>query len=373
MTTISAMPSLSVRSLADPASGGVESFLERHADHRWFYGSGKAALRDGLATVADPGDAVLLPAYLPDAVAEPLRELGLEPRYYAIEPDLSPDFADLESRLDDRTVAATSVDYFGFSQPGIDRLSSLLEDAGCYHVEDSAHSALSLDGDALLGTRGDVGVTSLRKLFPAPNGAVLYLDDSLAHRFDPSALEGVAPALDAGDCRFVLESAALDLIGGNATVKRTVEALVSGGTDADPPGPRQRYEASKRRMSALTRRVLADADPEAVRAARRANYRAWRRVLADRPDVDLVFDALPPGVCPQVVPVRAAAPKRFRRTLERRGVGGVHTWPRLPAAVCDNPDYETANRLSRTLLALPVHQHVDPDRIRAVGRRLSSG
>ncbi|MCU4974220.1 DegT/DnrJ/EryC1/StrS family aminotransferase [Halobacteria archaeon AArc-m2/3/4] len=369
---ISGTPSLFVWSLSELRPTGITPFVRQHADHHWLYGSGKAALRDALSTVASPGENVLIPSYLPDAVVEPIRELGLEARHYAISPDLSPDFADLEDRIDDRTLAVMSVNYFGFPQPGLEELSSIVDDYDCYHIDDNAHAALSVDDGVLLGTRGHIGITSLWKLLPIPNGAILYLnDDSIADRFEPSQLAGPSDTLGPADGRFVVKSIAADLLDSHTTVRNSVNALLFGRDgETAASDPIDRYEASKTRMSKLSVRVMEDADPESIRTRRRANYRAWQRVLEDRPDADVLFPELPSGICPQVCPVHTQHSRRFRRTLQRCGVGGVFSWPRLSPDVLDDPAYETATRLSQEIVALPVHQQVDPKSIESIGDRL---
>ncbi|WP_049923647.1 DegT/DnrJ/EryC1/StrS family aminotransferase [Halopiger djelfimassiliensis] len=353
-------------------STGIKPFLEGHARAVTVYGSGKVALRDGLSGLVEPGQNVLVPAYLPDAVVEPLSELGLESRYYAVEPTLAPDFVDLERRIDDDSVAVVSVDYFGFPQPGLEELSAIAADYDCYHVDDNAHAPLSVDGETLLGTRGHLGVTSLWKLLPIPNGALLYLNaEGAIDAYDPSPLAGVRDRIDAADCRFVLAAAARKLFDTDGTLWRALESVVADeGSSPAVGGPAERYEDGKTRMSKLAATVVENADPAAVRTRRRENYRTWRRLLAPRDDLEIVFESLPPGICPQTFPVRAERPTAFLEELDDCGVG-AHTWPRLSRAVVDDSAYETATRLSREIVTLPVHQHVTPSAIEAVGDRLS--
>ncbi|MFC7213107.1 DegT/DnrJ/EryC1/StrS family aminotransferase [Saliphagus sp. GCM10025334] len=354
----------------------VASYLERHADEMAYYGSSKAALRDGLATLLakdeEAATNVLLPAYLPDAVVEPIRELGLEPRHYAITESLAPNRRDFESRIDGRTLAVVSVNYFGFPQPEFDVIETLVDEYDCYHVEDNAHGPLSLDRGRLLGTRGDVGVTSLWKLLAIPNGAALYLSDpNVSARFEPSTLAGVEGRVRQADLAFVCKSLATDALDRSGTIRDAVTGFVATNRSTEEiPDPNQRYEASKRRLSRLSASVIAGSNPDEIRSRRRENYRAWTSLFANRPDVDPLFETLPPGVCPQVFPVRTDRPERLRRLLESHGVDGVHTWPRLSRSVLENPAYETAHRLSETVVLLPVHQHVDLDAIRAVERAI---
>lgn len=383
---INATPSLSARSLSRQQTAGIEPFIERYAGTYTFYGSGKVALRDGLAGLVDPGENVLLPAYLPDAVVEPFHELGLEPRYYRVEPSFAPDIADVERRIDADTAAVLSVNYFGFPQPGLEELTALIDEYDCYHVDDNAHAPLSVHDGALLGTNGDIGITSLWKLLPIPNGGVLYLnsDDAVA-AYEPSASAGIRERPAVGDGVFVLKSAVSSLLD-SAAVRASLAGFLGGGsadTDAtpqpetdgrndEPPAvstPKERYEEGKIPMFKLSECVLEAVDPDSIRERRRENYRAWARFLTERDDLELVFESLPDGICPQAIPVRAARPDRFVAALEDRGVG-AYTWPRLADSVHEDPAYETARYLSERIVALPVHQHVEPSTIETIGCRL---
>ncbi|WP_408957947.1 DegT/DnrJ/EryC1/StrS family aminotransferase [Natrinema sp. 74] len=371
---IGATPSVFDASLSRSGGPGIGSFVDRHAPDVAFtyYGAGKVALRDGLAGLVEPGETVLVPAYLSPAVVEPFHELGLESQCYAIERSLAPDFDDLERRLDDETAAIVSVNYFGFPQPGLERLASLADEYDCYHVDDNAHGALSVDEGTLLGTVGDLGITTLRKLLPVPDGAVLYrADDEVREAFEPSPLAGPADRVAATDCRYVASSVAETILGATPSLHRSVETFFADGTD-DPTtvDPEARYEAAKVPMSRFSKAVTDAADPNAIRATRRKNFRAWRRVLTDRDDVTPLYERLPEGISPYEFPVRADEPAAFRSELTDCAVVGAHSWPVLRKCVHGNEAYETANRLATDLVALPVHQGIEPSAIEAVGDRL---
>ncbi|WP_436346777.1 DegT/DnrJ/EryC1/StrS family aminotransferase [Natronorubrum sp. FCH18a] len=367
---ISKSPSLFAWSLSEPRPAGIESFLERYTASVTFYGSSKTALRDGLAGLVDPGENVLLPAYLPDAVVEPFHDLGLEARYYRLEETLAPDLVDVERRLDDETAAVMSVNYFGFPQPSLREFSALADEFDCYHIDDNAHAPLSVDNGTLLGTRGDIGVTSLWKLLPIPNGAILYCnDDAVAESFEPSSLAGIHDQFRLDDYRFICKSLVADLLDRNATIRRSVDDFVAGQS-AGGSDPRARYESGKRPMSKLSAYVVDDADPRSIRVARRTNYRAWQRIFETRSGVDVLYESLPEGICPQVFPVRTPTPQPLLAALEDCGVGGAHTWPRLPSTVRENSTYDVTTRLAREIVVLPVHQHIEPSSIDAVGERL---
>ena len=363
-------PSLFVQAAVSSKPIGVDAFLDDHLDHWWYYGASKVALRDALATVAEPGENVLLPSYVPDAVAEAFRELDLDVRYYAIRPDLGVNMADVERRVDERTLAIVTVNYFGFPQPTLDEVSTYSRDRGYYHIDDNAHAATSVHDGRLLGTHGDIGVTSLWKTFPVSDGALLYLPNAdLRRRFEPSALGGARDRFDRTDLRYLCKSLLKNLSPTTDAVWKSV-ATLSEANGAGPTSPTDRYEESKKPMSKLSSHVLATVDPLACRERRRANFRAWLETVGGRRDIHPLYRLLPDGICPQAFPVVADRPERFIAELSSVGVDSVHTWPRLPSVVDDEPTYETASFLSRHIVVLPVHQQLDPEVIRDAGRAI---
>jgi len=356
----------------------IEALFTEHSDWHTHYGSGKAALRDALHLALEcegntTGGNVLLPSYLPDAVLEPVRDCGLEVRQYAITETLEPDLTDLETRLDSETVALVSVNYFGFPQRAFEDLECLADRYDCVHIEDNAHGGLSFVDGQLLGTRGAIGFSSLWKLLPIPDGAVLFLNEPrLVDAYRPSSLAGTNGHLQTADVQFVCRSLLADVLESNQTLKHSIHSLVTeNGLTAATSPPEQRYEAAKTRMSWLSAYVVGEADPVTITDKRRENYRAWVSVFENCPTTTPLFDSLPRGVCPQVCPVRTTDPDRLQRALERYGVGGSHTWPRLPDTVDGNTAYETANRLSRDVIALPVHQHIAAETIVDIGLDLA--
>lgn len=171
------------------------------------YGFGKAAFRDALETLdVDADENVLLPAYVPDGLVAPIRETGAEPRFYRIESDLGPVIGDVETRADQRTAAILAVDYFGFPAPRFEWVGDICDRYDAALVEDNAHAPISRQNGRVLGTRGDLGFTSFRKLLPVPDGAALYLDAERASGFEPSSFAGTSGFFTNDELRFLATS-----------------------------------------------------------------------------------------------------------------------------------------------------------------------
>ena len=171
-------PSSLVNQVYSPGSLGGEGFrLEDWVSGAQirYYGMGRhtflAALR--IAGIAR-GDHVLIPEFICREMLAPLHFLGAIPIFYAIERD------NLRPRLSPETPrckAVLAIDYFGFAQnlspfrEYCDRNEALL-------IEDNAHGLFGRDSSGLLlGTRGDMGILSMRKSLPLPDGAALLVNN----------------------------------------------------------------------------------------------------------------------------------------------------------------------------------------------------
>lgn len=349
---------------------GIRHYFEEHGATRYsFYGYGKVATRDGIDVLLEgrpDADNVVLPAYLPYGIVEPFREAGLEPRYYTCDRKLRPDIDGIEDALDSGTLAVMFVHYFGQPQrhEDIDAIRERCREHGAYTIDDNAHAPLSTLDGRLLGTFGDVGITSLRKVLPIPNGAALFVTND---ELDTSALSrsSVREGYTKADYRYCARSFGRAL-SGRPVFKQALSAIRwtngNGGDEAAgyvhkadiEADPRDIYDATKVPMSRLSMHVIDRIDPNRVIAARRANYRAWDRAIRDLEGVEPVYDSLSEGTCPQYYPAIVDDPDDLGALA-----GVAKPWPPLPREVRDEPEFETENYLSSHLHTLPLHQGLD--------------
>lgn len=121
-----------------------------------------------------PGEAVALPALICRDVLASVNTVGARPVFYQVDEQLRP----MEFPDDEGIRAVIVVNYFGFAQdlvPFIHYCSS----RQAVLIEDNAHGFLSVDESGnRLGTRGVIGITSIRKTIRIPDGATLLINDS---------------------------------------------------------------------------------------------------------------------------------------------------------------------------------------------------
>lgn len=135
-----------------------------------FYPLGRIALFEGLKLLnLKPGDVVLCPSLICRDLLAAFNELSLVVCYYDLNRDLSP----VEIRFEDNVKAILFINYFGFSK-SYDLYKNFASKHNIFLIEDNAHGFLSKEEKLLLGTRGDISITSFRKTFQLKSGAILY-------------------------------------------------------------------------------------------------------------------------------------------------------------------------------------------------------
>jgi len=340
---------------------GVWAYLDRHVPGRYVrYGYGKMALRDGLellrSTGLAAGTTVLLPALVPSAVIEPIKESGLEHQFYGVTPALEADISSIESSIDEETIAIISVDYFGFSQSMHDELRQLADGTGAALIEDNAHSPLSTTPSGeLLGTRGELGFTSFHKLFSVPDGAALFVQDGIGDSFE-FPRSSVSSHFSRSDALFGLRTVTERMLPSDAhgdNRPSTSHRDGDSGAERDLFGrdPSAIYDRSKRPMSKLTSLILSRIDPDSVVRQRRNAYLERVRALEHVDGVRPVYEELPSGTCPQCVPVRLDEEELNDSTLA--GVGSNWSvWPSLSHEVINSTEFESTRRIAERLRLL---------------------
>lgn len=279
------------------------------------------------------GNTILLPSFLCRDLLASLSQVGAEPRWYPVGTDLLPARNDEEWPT---AKAVVAVNYFGFPQ-SLAPFRRYTERTGAILIEDNAHGFLSRDVDGQwLGTRGDMGLFSLRKTLPILDGAALWVKDGNRFVLD-APLQPAGPGYAPSVVRKTrLRHAPLGgLLTGLATqAARTLRKLRTGHA-IPPPSPEAEREiphGPAPYAELMTALDALDADKEIER--RRSLYRQVDQVARSL-GVAPVFETLPDNTAPYGYPFRAESPAqaaRLTRWAERRGLD-VFAWPDLPDAL----------------------------------------
>ena len=314
---------------------------ENSTEFRYF-SMGRHALSAGLTALGvGAGHSVLMPAFICRDLLAAVHSVGAEALFYPVNERLAPDALPVDASV--KVVIA--VNYFGFPQ-ALDLFREYCVINGATLVEDNAHGFLSRDErGVLLGTRGDLGLFSLRKTFYWPDGAVLLVNRNISGCQLPPALP-----------------CSKDLVSINFTVKRTL-ACIQNITGVRVRSASEKLIRSIRKVrtanelpSSLDQaeyempghpaihckslQMLGKVDSTGEVCRRRALYFKFHKELAHI-GIEPLFDDLPQGVSPYGYPFRTDAVRAMAVTDYARHLGfDCSRWPDLPAAIADHaPDF----------------------------------
>jgi len=143
----------------------------------YYFSHGRTALKYGLIHLDfKPGDSILIPEYICDVLLHPLKEIGVRFKYYSINDNFKPKWNKIENCIDESTKGILMVHYFGQPQD-IVSFQSFCNRHKLKLIEDNAHGYGGMYNGQLLGTFGDIGITSIYKNINVISGGVLYLND----------------------------------------------------------------------------------------------------------------------------------------------------------------------------------------------------
>jgi perosamine synthetase len=341
--------------------GPVDRHLDANTTPPYKFGYARTALKYGLrALQLQPGDALLVPDFNCEAIVEPLDALGITPVYYPVGEALQPDWQAMHHLVKASVKGLLIVHYFG--QP---QLITACQEFCRHHslllIEDNAHGFGATFNGQLLGTFGDVGVSSPRKSFPIPNGAYLHLAADIHLDLHDLRLQ---PARDSRKNRLKRRIQKLPFF---ATVDQYRRDRVEYRNRLGPP-PAYHSQAAFREgpllddygMDQSTAHYLQQQDVSKIRRVRTDIYYLWQN-WANQQGLTPVFPGLSDGAMPLVYPAYidqslAMSPKVWFERGHRAGVD-IHSWPTFPEAILKQDG--NAVRVWEKMICFPIYQDMN--------------
>ena len=300
-----------------------------------FYGRARFALLEAFRVIGiGAGDKVLFPGFICRELLAAAHECKAEPVFYKVDENLTP--CSLCSNGEAKAIVA--VNYFGFSQP-LEPFREYCGRFGATLIEDNAHGFHSRDGEGqLLGTRGDIGIFSLRKTHVIPDGGALVVNRTdWVDRLSPA--QGCRrDSLPFGHrfkqfLRRVQTLSGLRVISACEAAVRTVRRMRTGQPfPVSPPNQEFQLEGDQRiHLESLA--ALQQID-EAREVKRRRNLFQRFQDSLQGEEIQPLFSELGPGTAPYGFAFRASAiaASRIARVAASAGFCCA-PWPDLPAAI----------------------------------------
>ena len=295
-----------------------------------------------------------VPSYICAEATFPLKDIGQTVRYYPVGDHLEPDWDWLETNLDAEARAFLLVHYFGFPN-AVQEALEFSQRHSLLLVEDCAHSFLTKVGGETIGSFGDGGIYSYRKVLPVPNGAGLVTkgrEEIAGVRFDGPGL-GRPPYLE------IARQLVKHRLYRSGFPKKMLSRVGRTASGINGAGGRSNTSPTTR-LSGIILAIIRALEPsfDEIVALRRTHYQQLLSGFSQFPEVTLPYPSLMEGVCPYLFPVLLSARDRALRELRAQGIP-CHAWPVLPNEVSADPRFEVTHRYSRQILAFPVHQDLN--------------
>lgn len=335
-----------------------------------FYNRGRDALVDGLELLdIKPDSKILIPAYMCDSVIAPLRERGYTLFFFDIEEDLSFNLKMLEGlikTLDVRAILAPH--YFGFPAK-IQDLVRLCNMHGVQVIEDCAHSFLTKINDKSVGSFGNIAIFSMRKTLAVPDGGALKFNckpPALEYAIRPTkiSLQDISYLIQR-IIEFIIVKVGRVNIYSNMFVrlrKYVTSACSPNVNGSDTIG----YEKFSNPSWMLRAYLRNETYLQEISSLRLKNFQTLAKNLKNS-NIEVLFENIPMGCVPQYFILKDATGNLVDKF--RENCIGVTNWPgdELPIIVRDNPKrFPIANKLSNTLVMLPVHQNISQYHIKGM-------
>ena len=304
-------------------------------DDKNYFAFARHALVAGLRHVrVHVGEEIGIPEFICRDVLSSLSAVGAVPRFYPVDKNLQP----IDCGQSQSARVVLMVNYFGFPQD-ISMFSRLWPKAVL--VEDNAHGFLSRDENGrLLGTRTDVGITSVRKTIRVPDGAFLSTKAPL----DPFLLippENRVPNLGFRSRAYlskVEKRTNMPLHQISRSAVRAVRWMRTGMTLPPSDARSERELPTPRAISTWSLNALEKLNADYEIERRRALFREFAE-CAKRSNVELTYPTLPTGCAPYGFPFFSVSPPRDINRLARHHHCEIINWPDLPEAVIVPDDH----------------------------------
>ena len=307
-------------------------------DNVRYYSLARQALVDALLLggVSD-GDRVLIPELICKDVVASIHTVKAIPVFYQVDKQLAP----INLHADESIKAIIAVNYFGFAQ-NMGDFNRESQRFGAVLIEDNAHGFLSSDtSNSPLGTRGDLGIISIRKSLRIPDGAQLLVNNQLLLKNIPQQIPYVLSPLG---FRFTAQRLVLNLqritrlplLEWARYVVRRIR-LISTGSALPISPPSAEFESitpTGPRDSSMSSLQSLDIAHEINR--RKTLYQTVAS-LSLNCDIQPVFESLPANCVPYGFPFYAdsVAAASVSKSVKKLGIEVIN-WPDLPASVAKN-------------------------------------
>lgn len=278
-------------------------------------------------------DCILLPEYICDVVLHPLEELGLKHTYYSVDDALAPNWNELESLVNNRTKAILMIHFFGQPQ-NIYEFRSFCKRHSLLLIEDNAHGHGGMLDGQLLGTFGDLGISSPRKILNTYSGGILWLKNK---KFTyPSNLQPYSVSTS----RYIKRN----IFGHYPNVKNFVKKKLQTKPQYEDPRAFRETTIKDYSIDKRSKKIIKQTNWNKLRKVRYEAYQRWHRYAFDN-NLIPVFENLHPESNPWCFPAYTNNQQERIQWFDWGWKNNIQifSWPSLPEEIL----YKRSKSLNR--------------------------
>jgi hypothetical protein len=285
----------------------------------------RTALKYGLLMIKiKAGSVILIPDYICEVIRHPLQQLGIKIITYHINDDMSPNWLELEElQKKEPASAILMVHYFGQPQNICD-FRLFCERFGVKLIEDAAHGHSGKHNGITLGTFGDIGISSPRKIFSKPFGGCLYLNKSVGD-VELDVIRDLPLAL------YRIKDVLKSVIRFYSRLNALINGFCGVGRDWSNPFLFQESVKSDLCINKSEQEKFYSAKWNSISESRRASWIEWQDFALNN-GLDLVFPMVASESCPWAFPAYAKDLEQRNWWLRWGARNGIplFSWPALP-------------------------------------------
>ena len=293
------------------------------------------------------GDNFLVPDYNCSAIYQPLSRVGVKCNYYSIKDNFEPNWEDIYLKINTKTKAILMVHYFGQPQ-NIEKFMNFCKENKILLLEDNSHGYGGFYNNKLLGTFGDFGISSPRKILNLTSGGIGYSNTPL--NLNTDNLEEYPNS--------ILKNILNSIFRKNPKIKEISRKYLYKRPNFNNPLYINEPLISSYKIDSYSLKILKQINLEKIRVRRIENWKKWN-TFGKKNNFQVVWPKPHSTTCPWIIPFYLNDIDQRNYWLNKswnEGLGFM-SWPTLPKEIISRND-TALNRWKRLIC---INLNFSPD------------
>ena len=290
---------------------------------KYYFNYGRSAFKYGLLSYnLNTKRKILIPDFICNEITNALDELSIPYIFYNLKDNLKPDWEELKKIKVSKCSAILMVHYFGNSQ-NIEKYINYAKENNLILIEDNAHGFSGKYKSKEMGTFGDFGISSPRKMMNNQYGGVLYKNTEVINLIPikKNFAENIFALI------FYLKNKP-------SLIKKSIKRnFMKRPVYEDPLAFKEKiYGIFK--LDYISYKMIKSKNLKNIKNIRMQIYNNWK-IFADKKNLIPVYESLNQGSVPWCFPVYVSSDQERVDMLNWgwENKFSIFTWPSLPTEI----------------------------------------